>query len=80
VSRETPGSATAPGRIAYSWISARHLPAVAAQLPLHSVLFAVCARGRHSLWRSEGELAGDPPARSLSSVSPRGLRSRPLMR
>jgi hypothetical protein len=80
VSRETRGGAPAPRGITYSWIPARHLPAATAELPLHPFLFAICARGRHSLRRGEGKLAGDPPAGSLSSVSSRGLRSRPLMR
>ncbi len=74
------GAAAAPGGLMHSRIPAHHLPHVATELPVYPLVLAVRARGSHSTRCRERHLAGGPPADSLSSVSSRGFRSRPLMR
>jgi hypothetical protein len=65
-------------RPAHPRVPARNLSRVAAELPLHPVLFPVRSRGGHPPRCAQGHLAGDAPSGSLPSVSSWWLRPRSL--
>ena len=64
--------------LAHPRVSGGNLTRLAAEMPVHSLLLPIRARGCHQIWCAQGHLAGGPPPRPLPSVSPGRVRSRPL--